>query len=60
MAYENHKKGNLKLAENLYGKILKLDSDNFDHERAGVMVGCGIGGINTLLHEHNVLNNSGA
>ena len=37
-----------------------LDSDNFDHERAGVMVGCGIGGINTLLHEHNVLNNSGA
>ena len=37
-----------------------LDSDNFDHERAGVMVGCGIGGINTLLHEHNVLNNSGS
>ena len=37
-----------------------LDSDNFDHGRAGVMVGCGIGGINTLLHEHNVLNNSGA
>ena len=24
------------------------------------MVGCGIGGINTLLHEHDVLNNSGA
>ena len=23
MAYENHKKGNLKLAENLYGKIFK-------------------------------------
>ena len=37
-----------------------LDSYNFDHERAGVMIGCGIGGINTLLHEHNVLNNSGA
>ena len=36
-----------------------LDSDNFDHERAGVMIGCGIGGINTLLHEHDVLNNSG-
>ena len=37
-----------------------LDSYNFDHERAGVMIGCGIGGINTLLHEHDVLNNSGA
>ena len=36
-----------------------LDSYNFDHERAGVMIGCGIGGINTLLHEHDVLNNSG-
>ena len=37
-----------------------LDSYNFDHNRAGVMIGCGIGGINTLLHEHDVLNNSGA
>ena len=37
-----------------------LDSFNFDHNRAGVMIGCGIGGINTLLHEHDVLNNSGA
>ena len=37
-----------------------LDSYSFDHNRAGVMIGCGIGGINTLLHEHDVLNNSGA
>ena len=37
-----------------------LNSYDFNNERAGVMVGCGIGGINTLLHEHDVLNNSGA
>ena len=37
-----------------------LDSYSFDHQRAGVMIGCGIGGINTLLTEHDVLNNSGA
>ena len=37
-----------------------LDSFNFDQNRAGVMVGCGIGGINTLLDQHDVLNNSGA
>ena len=37
-----------------------LNSYGFNNERAGVMVGCGIGGINTLLHEHDVLNNSGA
>ena len=37
-----------------------LDSYSFDQQRAGVMIGCGIGGINTLLTEHDVLNNSGA
>ena len=37
-----------------------LNSYDFNNERAGVMVGCGIGGINTLLHEHDVFNNSGA
>ena len=30
MAYENHKKGNLKLAESLYKKVLKLNSKNFE------------------------------
>ena len=29
IAYDNHKKGNLKLAKSLYEKILKKDSDNF-------------------------------
>ena len=37
-----------------------LDSYSFNQQRAGVMIGCGIGGINTLLTEHDVLNNSGA
>ncbi len=30
IAYENHRKGNLKLAQDLYKKILKIDSNNFD------------------------------
>lgn len=30
LAYTNHRKGNLKLAESLYKKILKLDKNNFD------------------------------
>jgi len=29
IAYENHRKGNLKLAQDLYEKILKIDSNNF-------------------------------
>jgi tetratricopeptide (TPR) repeat protein len=29
LAYENHQKGNLKLAESIYKKILKVDKDNF-------------------------------
>ena len=28
LAFENHKKNNFKLAESLYKKILKIDSDN--------------------------------
>ena len=30
MAYENHKKGNFKLAESLYKKIIKIESNNFE------------------------------
>ena len=30
IAYENHKKGNLKLAKSLYEKVLKKDSNNFE------------------------------
>ncbi len=30
IAYENHRKGNLKLAQDLYEKILKIDSNNFE------------------------------
>ena len=41
-------------------RMSRLDSYSFDQQRAGVMIGCGIGGINTLLTEHDVLNNSGA
>jgi len=37
-----------------------LDADGFDPQRAGVMLGCGIGGITTLLAEHVVLQNRGA
>ena len=37
-----------------------LDSYSFDQQRAGVMRGCGIGGINTLLKEHAVLHKRGA
>jgi len=37
-----------------------LDAGGFDSQRAGVMLGCGIGGITTLLAEHMVLINRGA
>ena len=37
-----------------------LDASGFDPHRAGVMLGCGIGGITTLLAEHVVLRNRGA
>jgi len=37
-----------------------LDAGGFDPQRAGVMLGCGIGGITTLLAEHVVLQKRGA
>ncbi len=37
-----------------------LDLDNIDKERAGVIVGSGIGGIQTLEEQHDVLNTRGA
>ena len=37
-----------------------LDAGGFDPQRAGVMLGCGIGGITTILAEHAVLQNRGA
>ena len=37
-----------------------LNASGFDPQRAGVMLGCGIGGITTLLAEHVVLRNRGA
>jgi len=37
-----------------------LDAGRFDPQRAGVMLGCGIGGITTILAEHVVLQNRGA
>ena len=41
-------------------KMSGLDAGGFDSERAGVMLGCGIGGITTLLEEHVVLRARGA
>ena len=41
-------------------KMSGLDTGGFDSERAGVMLGCGIGGITTLLEEHVVLRDRGA
>ncbi|MCD6594686.1 beta-ketoacyl-ACP synthase II [bacterium] len=37
----------------------KITSDNFDPERAGVIIASGIGGIHTLLGQHEVLLNRG-
>ena len=41
-------------------KMSGLDAGGFDSNRAGVMLGCGIGGITTLLEEHVVLRDRGA
>jgi len=41
-------------------KMSGLDAGGFDPQRAGVMLGCGIGGITTILAEHVVLQNRGA
>ena len=38
----------------------KLDVESIDRERAGVIVGSGIGGIQTLEDQHQVLNTKGA
>jgi len=48
------------VASNEAIKMSGLNADGFDPQRAGVMLGCGIGGITTLLAEHVVLQNRGA
>ena len=48
------------VASNEAIRMSGLDAGGFDSERAGVMLGCGIGGITTLLEEHVVLRNRGA
>jgi len=48
------------VASNEAIKMSGLDAGGFDPQRAGVMLGCGIGGITTLLAEHVVLQNRGA
>ena len=37
----------------------KLDLEKIDLDRAGVIIGCGIGGIKTLENEHDVINAKG-
>ncbi len=41
-------------------KSAKLDLQNLNLDRAGVIIGCGIGGIKTLENEHSIINNKGA
>ena len=48
------------VASNEAIKMSGLDAGGFDPQRAGVMLGCGIGGITTLLAEHVVLQNRGS
>ena len=48
------------VASNEAMEMSGLDADGFDPQRAGVMLGCGIGGITTLLAEPVVLQNRGA
>ena len=48
------------VASNEAIKMSGLDAGGFDSQRAGVMLGCGIGGITTLLEEHVVLRDRGA
>ena len=48
------------VASNEAMQMSGLDAGGFDPQRAGVMLGCGIGGITTLLAEHVVLQNRGA
>ncbi|HIA79042.1 MAG TPA: beta-ketoacyl-[acyl-carrier-protein] synthase II, partial [Candidatus Marinimicrobia bacterium] len=37
----------------------KLDFDTINLDRAGVTIGTGVGGIQTLEHEHNIIENRG-
>jgi 3-oxoacyl-[acyl-carrier-protein] synthase II len=48
------------VASNEAMEMSGLNANGFDPQRAGVMLGCGIGGITTLLAEHVVLQNRGA
>ena len=41
-------------------KSAKLNLQNSNLNRMGVIIGCGIGGIKTLENEHDVINNKGA
>ena len=37
-----------------------LDNQNFDYDRAGVVIGTGVGGIQTLEEQHSTIENRGA
>ena len=41
-------------------KSAKLDLQNSNCDRMGVIIGCGIGGIKTLENEHDIIKNKGA
>jgi len=41
-------------------KSAKLDLQNSNLDRMGVIIGCGIGGIKTLENEHDIITNKGA
>ena len=41
-------------------KSAKLDLQNSNLDRMGVIIGCGIGGIKTLESEHDIINRKGA
>ena len=41
-------------------KSAKLDLQNTNLDRMGVIIGCGIGGIKTLENEHDIINKKGA
>ena len=41
-------------------KSAKLDLQNSNLDRMGVIIGCGIGGIKTLENEHDIIKNKGA
>ena len=40
-------------------KSAKLDFDTINLDRVGVIIGTGVGGIQTLEHEHNIIENRG-